>query len=60
MPKGTNKQDAEQKNKQGFDSAVTDSEFGQELGSHAANQKHKEKAKRMKSSKNDGEYKGSF
>ncbi|WP_078547508.1 hypothetical protein [Litchfieldia alkalitelluris] len=60
MAKRTKKNDADQKNKQGFDSAKTDSEFSHEVGSHDANQKHKEKEKRKKSSKNDGEYKGSF
>jgi len=63
MPK--QKHDAEQKNKNGFDSAKTDSEFSRELqqmgdgaGSAAANRMHKEKAKRLKSSKNQGEWKG--
>jgi hypothetical protein len=63
MPK--RKHDAEQKNKEGFDSARTDSEYSRELqqlgdgaGSAAANRMHKEKAKKMKSSKNQGEWKG--
>lgn len=58
MAKRTKKNDAKQKNKQGFDSAVSDQEFSHEIGSAEANRIHKEKAKKMKSSKNDGKYKG--
>ncbi|GER74361.1 hypothetical protein [Weizmannia acidilactici] len=65
MPKRTKKNDAAQKNKEGFDSAKTDDEFSRELqklddgaGSAAANQIHKEKAKKEKSSKNQGQWKG--
>jgi hypothetical protein len=58
MAKRNGKTDAEQKNKQGFDSSKTDSEFGKEFGSAAANRAHKEKAKKLKSSKNQGEWKG--
>jgi hypothetical protein len=58
MAKRTKKNDAAQKNKQGFDSSKTDSEFSKELGSAAANRAHKEKEKRKKSSKNQGEWKG--
>ncbi|WP_335872535.1 hypothetical protein [Bacillus sp. 2205SS5-2] len=58
MAKRTKKNDAEQKNKKGFDSSTIDSEFSQELGSAAANQAHKEKAKKEKESKNQGEWKG--
>ncbi|MDX8291361.1 MULTISPECIES: hypothetical protein [Metabacillus] len=54
----TNKNDADQKNKKGFDSSKTDSEFSNELGSAASNRAHKEKAKKEKASKNAGEYKG--
>lgn len=54
----TNKNDADQKNKKGFDSSKTDSEFSSELGSAASNRAHKEKAKKEKASKNAGEYKG--
>ncbi|MCA1029785.1 hypothetical protein LCL95_01910 [Bacillus timonensis] len=57
MAKRTKKNDADQKNKKGFDSA-TATEFSQELGSHDANQKHKQKAKREKAPKNDGKYEG--
>ncbi|SEN22814.1 hypothetical protein SAMN05192533_110100 [Mesobacillus persicus] len=58
MAKRTKKNDADQKNKQGFDAAKTDSEFSKEFGSAAANRAHKEKEKRKKSSKNQGEWKG--
>ncbi|MBM4762774.1 hypothetical protein [Bacillus sp. B15-48] len=58
MAKRTKKNDADQKNKQGFDSSKTDSEFSGEFGSAAANRAKKEKEKRMKSSKNQGEWKG--
>ena len=54
----TNKNDADQKNKKGFDSSKTDSEFSNELGSADSNRAHKEKAKKEKASKNAGEYKG--
>ncbi|RBW70819.1 hypothetical protein [Bacillus taeanensis] len=58
MAKRSGKTNADQKNKQGFDSSKTDSEFSKELGSAAANRAHKEKAKKQKSSKNQGEWKG--
>ncbi|MFC0560597.1 hypothetical protein [Halalkalibacter alkalisediminis] len=59
MAKRNGKTNADQKNKQGFDSSKTDSEFSKELGgSAAANRAHKEKAKKMKSSKNQGEWNG--
>lgn len=58
MAKRTKKNDPEQKNKQGFDSSKSDSEFSKEFGSAAANRAHKEKAKRLKSSKNQGEWEG--
>lgn len=58
MAKRTKKNDAKQKNKKGFDSAVANEEFAAEFGSAAANQAHKEKAKKEKAPKNDGEYKG--
>ncbi|MBO1000383.1 hypothetical protein IOC57_21920 [Bacillus sp. SD075] len=58
MAKRTKKNDADQKNKKGFDSSKTDSEFSQELGSANANQEHKNKAKKEKISKNQGEWKG--
>ncbi|MEH7501708.1 hypothetical protein V7152_06610 [Neobacillus drentensis] len=58
MAKRTKKNDAEQKNKKGFDSAVANEEFANEIGSAAANQAHKEKAKKEKAPKNNGEYKG--
>ncbi|WP_205439621.1 hypothetical protein [Peribacillus alkalitolerans] len=50
MAKRTQKHDADQKNKQGFDSAVINQEFGQEMGSEVANQLHKEKAKKARKS----------
>lgn len=62
MAKRTKKHDAAQKNKQGFDSSKSDSEFSAELGngsgSAAANRAHKEKAKKEKASKNQGEWNG--
>ncbi|MCL6571473.1 MAG: hypothetical protein K6T88_07270 [Bacillus sp. (in: Bacteria)] len=58
MAKRTKKNDAQQKNKQGFDSAVVNEEFAREIGSAAANQAHKDKAKKEKASKNNGKYKG--
>lgn len=58
MAKRNKKNDPEQKNKKGFDSAVTDTEFGKEFGSAAANKAHKKKAKKEKASKNDGKYEG--
>ncbi|MGG0790908.1 hypothetical protein ABE132_19825 [Peribacillus simplex] len=56
--KQTKKNDADQKNKQGFDSSKTDSEFSQVFGSANANQTYKNKAKKEKVSKNQGEWKG--
>lgn len=58
MAKRTKKNDADQKNKKGFDSSVHDQEFAHEIGSAAANKLHKEKAKKEKASKNNGKYKG--
>ncbi|ETI68091.1 hypothetical protein [Neobacillus vireti] len=58
MAKRTKKNDAKQKNKKGFDSAVLNEEFAHEMGSAAANQIHKDKAKKEKASKNNGKYKG--
>ncbi len=58
MAKRTKKNDPQQKNKKGFDSAVINSEFAHEMGSAAANKIHKDKAKKEKASKNDGKYKG--
>ncbi|MGE7906430.1 hypothetical protein ACQKNS_18715 [Peribacillus sp. NPDC094092] len=58
MAKRTKKNDADQKNKQGFNSNKTDSEFSQEFGSANANRAHKNKAKKEKASKNQGEWKG--
>ncbi|MGO4890358.1 hypothetical protein ACJ2A9_21630 [Anaerobacillus sp. MEB173] len=55
MAKRNGKTDAEQKNKR---SGKTDSEFSKELGSAAANRAHKEKVKKQKSSKNQGEWQG--
>lgn len=58
MAKRTKKNDPKQKNKQGFDSAVEDQEFGEEMGSADVNQLKKEKAKKAKAGKNNGKYKG--
>ncbi|WP_188455674.1 hypothetical protein [Virgibacillus oceani] len=58
MAKRTKKNDPQQKNKKGFDSSKTDSEFSKEFGSANANRAHKAKAKKEKASKNKGEWKG--
>ncbi|MDX8361886.1 MULTISPECIES: hypothetical protein [Bacillaceae] len=58
MAKRTNKNDAEQKNKQGFDSSTIDTEFSHEFGSANANRAQKEKTKRENASKNNGLYEG--
>lgn len=58
MAKRNAKTGADQKNKKGIDSSQTDTEFSKELGSAAANQAHKEKAKEEKVSKNQGEWGG--
>jgi hypothetical protein len=59
MAKRTKKNDPQQKNKKGFDSSVIDSEFSHELGSADTNKIHKDKAKKEKAPKNNGEFKGS-
>ncbi|MRG88103.1 hypothetical protein [Salinibacillus xinjiangensis] len=51
MAKRTKKNDPQQKNKQGFDSSKTDSEFANEFGSANANRAHKKKAKKARKSK---------
>jgi hypothetical protein len=48
MAKRTKKNDPDQKNKKGFDSAKQDTEFSKEFGSVKANQAHKEKAKKAR------------
>ncbi|KAB2496217.1 hypothetical protein HPB58_20665 [Priestia filamentosa] len=58
MAKRTKKHDADQKNKKGFDSSKTDTEFSREMGSAKANHKHKEDMKKQNASKNAGVYKG--
>jgi hypothetical protein len=58
MAKKNKKNDPQQKNKKGFDSAVLNQEFAHEFGSAEANRMHKDKAKKEKASKNDGKYKG--
>ncbi len=58
LAKRTKKNDPQQKNKKGFDSSVIDSEFSHEVGSTDTNKIHKDKAKKEKASKNNGEYKG--
>lgn len=58
MAKKTKKNDPQQKNKKGFDSAVINQEFAHEFGSAAANKIHKDKAKKEKAPKNNGKYEG--
>lgn len=58
MAKRTKKNDPQQKNKKGFDSAVLNAEFAHEMGSAASNKIHKDKAKKEKASKNNGKYHG--
>jgi hypothetical protein len=58
LAKKTKKHGADQKNKQGFDSAVLNEEFAHEFGSAATNNIKKDKAKKEKASKNNGEFKG--
>jgi transposase len=58
MAKKTKKNDADQKNKKGFDSAVLNEEFAHEFGSAATNKVKKDKGKKEKAAKNNGQYKG--
>jgi hypothetical protein len=58
MAKRNKKNDPQQKNKKGFDSAVLNTEFAHEMGSAITNKIHKDKAKKEKASKNDGKYEG--
>jgi hypothetical protein len=58
VAKRTKKNDADQKNKKGFDSAVLNEEFAHEMGSAAANKIHKEKAKKERAATNNGKNKG--
>lgn len=58
MAKRNKKNDPQQKNKKGFDSAVLNQEFAHEFGSTDANKIHKDKAKKEKAPKNDGKYQG--
>lgn len=58
MAKKNKKNDPQQKNKKGFDSAVLNTEFAHEMGSTDTNKIHKDKAKKEKASKNNGKYKG--
>ncbi|SES64429.1 hypothetical protein SAMN05216389_101222 [Oceanobacillus limi] len=48
MAKRTKKNDAAQKNKQGFDASKQDTEFAKEYGSAKANKAHKEEAKQRR------------
>ncbi|MET3698179.1 hypothetical protein SAMN05877753_10835 [Bacillus oleivorans] len=48
MAKRNKKDDPGQKNKQGFNAAVSDTEFGKEMGSAEANKLHREKAKKIR------------
>lgn len=48
MAKRTKKNDPQQKNKDGFDSATQSTEFSTEFGSAKANQFKKEKAKQRR------------
>ncbi|WP_187695419.1 hypothetical protein [Oceanobacillus piezotolerans] len=55
MAKRTKKNDPQQKNKKGFDSSKTDTEFSKEIsGSAAANKAHKEKAKEIRKLRSKG------
>lgn len=58
MAKRTKKNDPQQKNKKGFDSSKLNEEFAHEMGSAATNKIHKDKAKKEKAPKNNGQYKG--
>ncbi|MCM3568726.1 hypothetical protein [Neobacillus mesonae] len=58
MAKRTKKNDAKQKNKKGFDSAVLNEEFAHEMGAADTNKIHKDKAKKVKAAKNNGKYTG--
>ncbi|AZU61345.1 hypothetical protein [Neobacillus mesonae] len=58
MAKRTKKNDAKQKNKKGFDSAVLNEEFAHEMGAADTNKIHKDKAKKVKAAKNNGEWTG--
>ncbi|MFO1445711.1 hypothetical protein KDN24_21435 [Bacillus sp. Bva_UNVM-123] len=57
MAKRTKKNDPQQKNKKGFDSAMINTEFAHEFGSSDTNKIHKDKAKKEKAPKNNGKYK---
>jgi len=48
VAKKNKKNDPQQKNKKGFDSAILNEEFAHEIGSAATNKIHKEKAKKEK------------
>ncbi|WP_172797530.1 hypothetical protein [Bacillus sp. FJAT-27445] len=52
MAKRTKKNDPQQKNKQGFDSSQTDTEFGKDFGSANANRAKKEKEKEQRAYEN--------
>lgn len=58
MAKRTKKNDPQQKNKKGFDSAVLNAEFAHEVGAADTNKIHHDKAKKEKAPKNNGKYKG--
>lgn len=58
MAKRTKKNDPQQKNKKGFDSAAINQEFAHEFGSAATNKIHHDKAKKEKAAKNNGKYEG--
>jgi hypothetical protein len=58
MAKRTKKNDPQQKNKKGFDSAVLNSEFAHEMGAAATNKIHHDKAKKEKAAKNNGKWNG--
>lgn len=51
MAKRDKKNDPQQKNKQGFDSAIRDTEFSKEIGSARANELHMKKAKKKRAEK---------
>lgn len=58
MAKRTKKNDPQQKNKKGFDSAVINAEFAHEMGAADTNKIHNDKAKKVKAAKNNGKWKG--
>ncbi|AIM17513.1 MULTISPECIES: hypothetical protein [Neobacillus] len=58
MAKRTKKNDPQQKNKKGFDSAVINAEFAHEMGATDTNKIRRDKDKKVNAAKNNGKYKG--